>query len=247
MREAAGALALDPALSGAAELVGRLMLEPPRETPPEVREAMAQDDVRDAKAIAKAGLWAVAGSLFFVPLLWWIAPRGSLYVPVLASFLLLDGVVAIHAMTAKSPRPGLVILANTIIIVLLARMFSPIMIAPGVAASLAMAMVLTPKFSFLGSPITIAALMSGAVIGPLLLEQMGLLSQTMSVSPAGVLYSAPAISGELAGPTMMVGAIYAIALVVGATIAGFQMRARAVHAAQHLHQQAWQLRQLVPR
>ena len=36
MREATAALALDPALAGAAELVGRLMLEPPRETPPEV-------------------------------------------------------------------------------------------------------------------------------------------------------------------------------------------------------------------
>ncbi len=247
MREAAGALALDPALGGAAELVGRLMLEPPRETPPEVKEAMAQDDVRDAREIARAGLWAVCASLFFIPLLWWISPHGTLYVPVLLGALVLDGVVALHAMRAPTPRPGLVIIANTVIIILVSRMFSPIMIAPGIAASLAMAMVLTPKFSFLGSPITIALLMAGGVMGPLLLEQMGLVSRTMSVSEAGVLFSAPAISGTLEGPTIMVGAIYAIALVVGATIAGFQMRARAVQAAQHLHQQAWQLRQLVPR
>jgi hypothetical protein len=89
--------------------------------------------------------------------------------------------------------------------------------------------------------------MSGAIAGPLLLEQMGLLSRTMSVSPAGVLFSAPALSGQLEGPTILVGAIYAIALVVGATIAGFHMRARALQASQHLHQQAWQLGQLVPR
>jgi eukaryotic-like serine/threonine-protein kinase len=247
MREAAGALALDPALAGAAELVGRLMLEPPRETPPEVKEAMAQDDVRDAREVAKAGMWAVISSLFFIPLLWWIAPSGTIYVPMLMAFLVLDGVVAVVATRGKKPRPGLVIVANTIIIIVLARMYSPIMIAPGIAASLAMAMVLTPRFSFLGSPITIAILMAGGIAGPLLLEQMGVLSRTMSVSEAGVLYSPPALSGQLEGPTILVGALYAVALVVGAVIAGYQMRSRALGAAHHLHMQTWQLRQLVPR
>jgi serine/threonine-protein kinase len=247
MREAASALALDPALGGAAELVARLMLEPPRETPPEVKDAMAQDDVRDARAIARAGLWAVIGSLMFIPLLWWIAPHGTPYVPMLMAFLFLDGVVAIHATTSRTPRPGLVIVANTIITIVLARMFSPILIAPGVAASLAMAMVLTPKFSFLGSPVTIAILMAGGIAGPLLLEQLDVVSRTMSVSESGVLFSAPALSGRLEGPTIFVGALYAVALVVGAAIAGYQMRARALGAAQHLHMQAWQLRQLVPR
>jgi eukaryotic-like serine/threonine-protein kinase len=247
MREAAGALALDPALSGAAELVARLMLEPPRETPPEVKEAMGEDDVRDAKAVARAGMWAVFGALFFIPLLWWIAPRGSPYVPALMTFFLLDGVVALHAVRSKKPKPGLVVIANTVIVIVLARMFSPILIAPGVAASLAMAMVLTPRFSLLGSPVTIAILMAGGVAAPLLLEQMGVISTTMSVSPDGVLFAAPAISGDLAGPTILVGALYAVSLVVGAAVAGYQMRARAVAASHHLHMQAWQLRQLVPR
>ncbi|MGN6110070.1 MAG: serine/threonine-protein kinase, partial [Kofleriaceae bacterium] len=46
MREAAAALALDPALGDAAALVGRLMLEPPRVTPREVEAAIAEDDIR---------------------------------------------------------------------------------------------------------------------------------------------------------------------------------------------------------
>ncbi|HEY5925078.1 MAG TPA: serine/threonine-protein kinase [Kofleriaceae bacterium] len=247
MREAAGALALDPALGGAAELVGRLMLEPPRTTPSEVSEAMAADDVRDAKAIGKAGMFAVFGALLFIPLLYWIAPSNSIYVPALLAFLLLDGVVATHAMRAKLPKPGLVVIANTIIVIVLARMFSPILIAPGVAASLAMAMVLTPRFSWLGSPVTIAVLMIGAVTVPLLLEQVGALSVTMSVSPDGVLFSAPAVSGAEAAGTIVVGALYAIALITGAAIAGYQMRQRQMQAQKHLHLQAWQLRQLVPR
>ncbi|HEY5944072.1 MAG TPA: serine/threonine-protein kinase [Kofleriaceae bacterium] len=247
MREAAAAIALDPALAGAAELVGRLMLEPPRETPREVRDAMAADDIREAKGVARAGVWAVVGALMFIPLLYWIAPSGSRYVPALTALLLVDGVVAMFGTRAKLPKPGLIVIANTIIVVFTARMFSPILIAPGVAASLAMAMVLTPRFSILGSPITIGALMIGAITLPLLLEQMGTLSTTMSVSPAGVLFAAPALAGTLEGPTILVGALYAIALVTASVIAAYQIRVRSLEAQKHLHLQAWQLRQLVPR
>jgi eukaryotic-like serine/threonine-protein kinase len=247
MRAAAGALALDPSLSGAAELVGRLMLEPPRETPPEVTAAMADNDIRDAKAIASAGMWALFGSLAFIPLLWWIAPRGSVYVPLLLAFLLLDCVISVYVVRSKVPRPGLIALANAMIVIVLARMFSPILIAPGIAASLAMAMVLTPRFSLLSAPLTIGVLMTGGVAVPLLLEQLGILSMTMSVTEAGVLFTAPAISGLRPGGTILVGALYAVSLVIAAAIAGYQMRARAVAAAHHLHMQAWQLRQLVPR
>ena len=247
MREAAGAIALDPALGGAAELVGRLMLEPPRETPREVIDAMAADDIREAKAIARAGIWAVFGALTFIPLLYWIAPAHNPYVPALMTFLLLDGVVAFAAIRMKKPTPGLVVIANTIIVVVLARMFSPILIAPGVAASLAMAMVLTPRFSIIGSPITIATLTIGAILVPLLLEQIGWLSTTMSVSPNGVLFAAPAISGADEGSTIAIGALYAGGLIAFAVFAGWEMRKRQLEAQKHLHLQAWQLRQLVAR
>ncbi len=246
MREAAAAIALDPALDGAAELVGRLMLEPPRETPREVTEAMRADDVRDAKAVARAGVLVAIGALLFIPLLYWIAPAGSLYIPVLGGLLALDGAIAVQSLRAKLPRPGLVVIANTVIVVLVARMFSPILIAPGVGAALAMAMVLTPRFSLLGSPYVITGLIIGAVTTPLLLEQLGAVSRTMSVSPAGLLFTAPALSGELEGPTIFVGALYAVALVAASAIAAHQMRTRTLEAQKRLHLQAWQLRQLVP-
>jgi eukaryotic-like serine/threonine-protein kinase len=246
MREAAGALALDPALAGAAELVGRLMLEPPRETPREVTEAMNAVDVHDAKAIAKAGVWAVIGSLCFLPLVWWMAPGSISGIPVLAALLVIDGIVAVVAMSGAKPRPGLVVIANTIIVVAVARMFSPILIAPGVAASLGMAMVLTPRFSLLGSPITITILMIGAVIVPLGLEQLGIVSTTMTVTPQGVEFSGPALEGARPTPTLVVSALYAACLAGACIFAGYQMRTRALAAAHRLQLQAWQLRQLVP-
>jgi hypothetical protein len=247
MREAAGALALDPQLAGAAELVGRLMLEPPKETPAEVVEIMHKADAHDAKAIGRAGIWTVVGALCFIPLLWYIAPHDTPIVQMLALMFVIDGFIAYAVVKAKKPRPGLIVLTNLVIVVAVSRAFSPILIAPGVAASLAMAMVLTPRFSWLGSPITIAGAMIGAVTIPLLLEQVGPLSTTMSVSPAGVLFAAPALSGMYEGATIVTGALYAIALITASTVAGYQMRRRSLEAQHHLHLQAWQLRQLVPR
>jgi hypothetical protein len=223
------------------------MLEPPRETPREVADVMASDDLREARGVARAGLWAVVGSLFFVPLLYWIAPPDSVYMPALIASLLVNGIVATYVMRASTPKPGLVVIANTVIVIILARMFSPILIAPGVAASLAMAMVLTPRFSLMGSPVVIGALMVGGITVPLALEQLGVLSRTMSVDPQGILFAAPAVSGMLEGPTIVVGALYAVALVTASTVAAHSMRMRALEAQKHLHLQAWQLRQLVPR
>ena len=245
MREAAGALALDPTLAGAAELVGRLMLEPPRETPREVSAEITADDERTAKAIARAGLWAVIGGLAFMPLFWWIAPAGSIYPLVLTVLLLLDGVVAMIAVRSRRPVPGLVAIANTIIVIALARTFSPILIAPGIAASLAMAMVLTPRFSWLGSAGVIGAMMVAAVILPFVLELAGAISPTMAIEHGGVVFHAPGL-GQDEKPILFVGALYSAALIAGASIAAAGLRASTRKAYHRLQLQAWQLRQLVP-
>jgi len=245
MRDAAAALALDPSLGGAAELVGRLMLEPPSDTPPEVAEAIRADDLAHARTIAKAGLGAVIASFVFLPLLWWIAPPGSRYLPVLLGMLVLNGAVALHAIRAATPRLGLIVLTNTVIVVLLSRMYSPILIAPGVAASLAMAMVLMPRFSRLISPGSIAVAMGSAVLVPWGLERLGVLSTTVAVDGAAILLRAPAISGH-EGPTLLVGAIYTMGLIVVTSTIAEVMRNRTRAAQRHLYLQAWQLRHLVP-
>jgi hypothetical protein len=109
-----------------------------------------------------------------------------------------------------------------------------------------MAMVLTPRFSWIGSPVSIAVMSIGGVTLPLILEHVGVLSQTMSVNSTGLVFAAPALSGSAEGPTILVGALYAAALITASVIAGFQMRQRSLEAQKRLHLQAWRLRQLVP-
>jgi hypothetical protein len=246
MREAAAALALDPALDGAAALVGRLMLDPPRTTPREVDEAIATDEVRTVRADARAGVWGLISCLAFTPLLWWIAPHASRHVAAFSAALVLSGVLYLGAFRGSRARPELIIAGNTVLIAILARMYSPLFIAPGVASVLAMAMCSTPRLSLLGSAGAVGALFTSAAIGPLALERLGVLSQTMSIDTAGVLLRAPAIAPP-EGPAVLVGALYAIGLMIGATAMASAMRRRTRAAHHRLHLQAWQLRQLVPR
>jgi serine/threonine-protein kinase len=246
MREAAAALALDPELDGAAALVGRLMLEPPRTTPREVDEAIAADEVQTAKANARFGLWALLACLAFTPMLWWIAPRSSGWVIAYTGVLVLNTGIYLFSFHGKTLKPDLVIASNVITIALLARMFSPILIAPGVAAILALAMVITPRLSALGSAYAVGSLYIAAAITPLLLERLDVLDRTVSIGDAGILLRAPGVGGD-ENPAMLVAGIYAVGLIIGTCWMARAMRERARQAHHRLHLQAWQLRQLVPR
>jgi hypothetical protein len=68
----------------------------------------------------------------------------------------------------------------------------------------------------------------------------------VSIDASGILLRAPAVGGDEA-PAIVVAGLYAIGLIIGTCWLGHGMRVRARTALRHLHLQAWQLRQLVPR
>jgi hypothetical protein len=247
MREAAAALALDPSLTGAAELVGRLMLEPPKVTPREVAEAMIVDDVHTSRVNARAGAFAVLASLAFIPLVWWMAPGAAGYFAALTALLAVSGLVAFHNLHAPRPRIGLAVIGNALVAAMTALMFSPVLIAPGIAAVLGMAMVVTPRLSRLNSAAGTALLMMASVLVPWLAELAGLAPTTLFVLGGdGLTLRAPALRGSEAA-IVIVGMTYSVGLIAGAVWVAEAMRTRFRDAHRHLHLQAWQLRQLVPR
>jgi hypothetical protein len=246
MREAAAALALDPALDGPAELVGRLMLEPPLETPEEVEQLIVDDDHRSMRVVITAGLWVVLAAFVFLPFLWWISSGDKTLFGLLAVMLAADGVLGLIVRRAERPRPELIIIANTALVVVIARMFSPALIAPGIAASVALAMVLTPQRSKIGAVWVIAALMIAAVVVPLALEELGVLSPTMFITPRGLSFETVAFGGTTT-PVLIVVTMYIVALIVGTVLTGSLMRRQQQRMHRQLHMQTWQLRQLVPR
>ena len=247
MREAASAIALDPKLTGAAELLGRLMLEPPRTMPREVEERILEDDVAMMQGNARVGIYAYVGFLAFLPFAWWLAPAGSPYILVLSSLIFLNmGVCWWGSRRNPLGKEGVISLTNALLLVAMSRMYSPFLIAPGLAAMSAMAIMFTPTRSKLTSLVGMVALPWLAVIGPWLLERIDVVSKTTTVDASGLHLNAVALAGGEAS-TLTVAALYVLALIAAAAGMASRMRDRERAAKRHLHLQAWQLRQLVPR
>jgi serine/threonine-protein kinase len=246
IRAASSAMALDPTLTGAAELVGRLMLEPPREMPPEVERKVESEEVEVVRAQSWGVLWANATGLFvLVPLMivtgaW----RAALVYGPLVAFATVSYWRGVRDPSAKPPPSWALAIGNAAGIGLLAHAFSPPLLAPAIAVLVAVQLAANP---FLMRPLGVAltaALLATAIVGPAVAEQLGLIRSTVEVTAdGGLLFHAPArFAGWMVLP---ITSLYAIAMVALATVLGRLMRAQERKSRRQLHLQAWQLRQLV--
>ncbi|MBA2542522.1 MAG: serine/threonine protein kinase, partial [Deltaproteobacteria bacterium] len=75
IRAAARAIALDPTEREAVELVGHLMLQPPKQVPPEVDRELARLDDEELIKSTRIGLAAAISAALFVPILYWMGFR----------------------------------------------------------------------------------------------------------------------------------------------------------------------------
>ena len=243
IRAAAKALALDPYATAPAELVARLMLEPPADIPPEVEAALrtADDEVRySSRPLMLAS--GCAYLAFFVALFW----TGYREPGYLVAGVVLSAIVALNGLfvTPENVRASgyIVVASNALLIALLARICTPFLVAPGIAVVTAMSIATDPR---LLRAWQLAVIVVGAVIVPWLLEVVGVLSPTMTfVGSSLILHS----STEPLDPrgAMVMLALYVIAIVtIGILLARRQAFARRV-AQRTAQLQAWQLRQLVP-
>lgn len=248
IREAGRALALNPSHRSAAELVTWFMLEPPRLLPDELIRELGASALDERKRQARIGIGAYAILGVFIPHLAWAGIRKSLLVAALAvAIALLVGHAVLGTRTIRFPRfaPILTLTLSAILTALLSRMYSPFIIAPGVATLTAVvlmggAMFRTPWL--IGAAIGVLSL---AVIGPYVLEVAGLLSPTFQITGGQVVISNLAIALEpLPIGLGLVG--YVIGLIGIATLISWTIAQRTADARRTLHIQAWQLRQLVP-
>jgi len=246
MREAGRALALDPKLAGAGELVSRLMLEPPRDRPPEMQRMIDADNLDTLQRMAKAAAASFLGFLAFLPLL---ATGGAVQIGYIAA---LCGAVALNLafllpvwsygnLTTRAIRLAL---SNALLIVLLARMTSPFFIAPVVAVLAATGLVFSPTYRGPKAAAMIGVVLILAVLIPWFAELGGLLSPTSHFIETGLVLEAPMFGkSPITRHAMLV--IYVIAVVAAATGMAFQNRKAERIVRERLHMQAWQLRQLV--
>jgi len=239
MREAGRALALDPQLSGAAELVSRLMLEPPRERPREVQRMIEADNAETTRRQAMAGVLGYLGFLALVPALFEHGAKSAAY---MSAFLIALGFNIVSLVLLAHRKLGIasVALGNAVLVALLSNMFSPFMIAPAVAALVTMALVISPSYERVRAVIVIGLLYMLAVLVPWFAELAGWLPSTMDFEGERLVIGPTAI--PLTAPGLV---LYTIALIGSAAGMAHLNRRAEREVRERLHLQAWHLRQLV--
>jgi len=250
MRLAGRALALDPTLVGAAELVTRLMLEPPRDIPDEVQRAVEKDRVADRRRAARVATFACIGYVAVFVMISVLGFSRPIY-PILFSAMIVSN-VAVLAWAQRSSAPGNIVpmlVASGAMVMLLARMFSPFLIGPGLAAVTSIAFVLGLIPLTRGATLAVIAVHITAVLLPWLAEELGWLSRSFELTPEAVYFFAPGLKVDhdmhVEAHTYVLAG-YTIVLVVAAVYMTNTVRRAQVAARRALHLQAWQLRQLVP-
>jgi serine/threonine-protein kinase len=248
MREAGRALALDPSLAGPAELVGRMMLEPPRETPREVEAALEADAAAGNRNQARAALFMSLGYLAFVPFL--AGFRGTnLYAAGFAAYVLANGLLMLLRAHGRGAAvlhaPWCVALRNAILIGALGSFFSPFQIAPGLAAVTTAALINAPMFQRPRSILILMISMLAAILLPWLAEHVGLLPTTFTFTDGGAVIQTPELATTAAARA--VGwATFSSILLAAATMIAYFVRRNERESRRRLHLYAWHLRQLVP-
>ncbi len=245
MREAGRALALDPTLTDAADLVGRLMLEPPKEVPPEVTRAIHGEALEQARKQALIGMIGYVGYLIFATVLLTFDLGEPRYA--WAMLALATGSFAFSALgmrhTDSLPRMIAVIVINAVLIGLITRMFSPILCAPTAAAVTLMAVVANPLLYSKRWVFSSAAALTVGMLAPMLAERMGWLASTFDIQDGVLTIIAPSLgSGQYASLGLAIFGAVCVTLVavMGRVRARTEDRAR-----RELHLQAWWLRQLI--
>jgi serine/threonine-protein kinase len=246
MQAASRALALDPQVAGAAEIVTRLMLEPPRTTPPELQNALRDADAADISRHAKAAIPGYVLIAGFLPLLiwngiikWWIV------LAMVASAL----AMAVAAMRLKaSPLRSfgwwvLYAMGNAVVMVMLNRIAGPFTFVPALVSFITASVITYP--AFLERPWVLTIVMLSGFLLPVGLEATGWIPSTWDLREGGIFVQGNAI--DLGGPPALLTTLLASTATV--VMAGIQssVLGRANRAAQHkLVAQAWQLSHLLP-
>ncbi len=244
IRAAGRALALDPKNPEPADLVARLMLEPPDEIPAEVEQAL--DKIDDDALYNSRRLFAavMAAYLSFFPVLylagfhaaWFLVGGGATCIGTAVGVLTLS-----RARFRLLAYVGLA--GNLLMIVLFARLISPFVCVPGIAVILAMTTATHPR---LAPAWVVFAVVVSAVLVPWLVELAGVVRTTTVV--AGDALISHTAATPLDGPIAMVGLVLYMLLLIGMAVMLARSLTNERRATQRIVQiQTWQLGQLVAR
>lgn len=242
----ARALALAPTHPEAGAALSRLLLEPPTETPPAVRERLAQWAEDAWRAAARTATLRYAFWCCFIPV-WFVMGFRDVAAGLFAIGSLVAMTVAmalVAAGTLRGPRGALVaFVLGTFAIAVFTQVFSPVVLAPTL-----MATHLIVYCAYAG-PRARAALIGASVLGmaiPIALEAAGVIPPSFVVDETGihVLPRLVELEPRVTWALLVMGATIAVA--VPGVVAG-RVRDALVASQERLVLHTWHLEGLLPR
>ena len=247
MREAGRAVVLDPTYTEAADLVRRVMAEPPSITPPEVRDEIVEADTMAYRQFARLSALGYFAYLLFMPIMLILGIRDYFYLYVLLAIVAVNTLFAWLTLRGwMSPlRTVLAVAVHGAMAALLTRMFSLVIVAPGATAVTLMTLVAHPAYIKPRRMVAAVGFVILAMLAPYLAELAGWLTPTIEfMGDSLVIY--PRAVHQTPGWIELTIVMWSASMVaVAATVAW--TNARRERANRHLLRvQAWRLRQLVP-
>ena len=244
IRSAARSLAFDPQSLQSADLLGRLMLEPPAEMPIEVEQEIEKLDMQSLERSARFGTYAALVYVLFFPILYAIGFRDAWYH--VAGTALCGFIVFVESVIApRNPfwSGYLAIGANLALISLLSWIINPFLIGAGPGTI--MVMVLATHQRLIKTWL-LALLAAIATLAPWILEQSGVLANRSFADAETFVFHTSA--GSLQPTAALIGlAAYVVAMLAAALYVGRAQDNERRGERRSLQIQAWQLRELVPR
>ncbi len=204
MRAAGHAVVLDPSSVEAADLASSLVLVPPKDLPPELRERLIADDRELSSWRHRRGAKAYASVYLLAPLILLLDLRNwSLFL----AFNVMLGVMALVGLrSSRLAEPSLAptLVGNFVMALLFARVIGPFMIMPIVVCGVVIVITQNPWLN--ERPVAVLSWVVATMMGPFVLEWLGVFSPTWRVEE-GAVVSMSAMFG-------IHGTVEAVALIV---------------------------------
>ena len=244
IRAAGRALALDPQSVEAGELVMSLVTEVPREVPPEVEASMAQIEADIIRERSRSSMLSYAAIWLTVP--FFLAVHVADWGMLVAMFAVANTVIALHWVNYRTTRVPTSAFAavNLVLIVLLAQWVGALQLSPLMISALIVALASRPDVA--RRPLSLVAFGLIGIFLPIALEQLGVVAPTFHYGAGGLTTWSNIIDSRTwVDLVFTVGGAAALVLLTGRFAMG--MTLARIDAQRHMHIQAWQLRQLLPR
>jgi serine/threonine protein kinase len=242
---ASRALALDPDSAEAAQLVAKLILEPPQTIPAELQASLDAEERQFGRARARDATWAFLSLFLALPVFVFVQQidNWTSLVALYAATVVVATLTWHNGKTGTTPL-WLMLLGNFVLAFMFARLTSTFILCVGLVCGQTLALATRPSLA--QRPIVLVTWIALALLTPVSLEWWGLIEPTWWMNPEGIVSKGTILDTirNVDVIALSLGQV-ALAIVVG-LYAMSTTRARA-DAQRRAHIQAWHLQQLIPR